>query len=216
MNKFQVISGAVVLYCLATVAVACYISGAVWYVWLLAFGGNFIYDVFLALKKAEINQNSCDNELRRCEVTFENEIRLKPTQYEWKLWCSWVVWNCTSALGLTCVLLSVMGGALGSIVVISISASIIFLCKCRIKREQYRWWNGWIVTMWLFIIVGICKLATCLGFDVPVEVMLAICAAALFTFLLTLVAGFKYYVWPPLKVLADEISDIYRVIKRQS
>lgn len=213
MNRFQIMSVAVIFYCLAMVAVACYISNATWYVWLFALAVNIGYDIVAVLKKVDVDPKASSNTLWVYASAAKGVLPTEPTIHEWQKWFTLVAWYCIGMMGLSCTLLETVNGLFGCVVVTSICMSVIYLCRCRKNLKQYYWWYGWITTMWFIMGVVVCELLGEFGVTIPEDIPIVLLVVALVLCLLTLGAGFKYYVWPPMKELANEIREIHRVIK---
>lgn len=216
MNRFQVMSGAVILYCLVMVAVACYISNAAWYVWLIALGVNIGYDIAAVSQKVKVDPKAGSNKLRVYASAAKGVPVTTPSIYEWQKWCTLAAWFCIGMMGLSCTLLDTVNGLFGCVVVTSICMSVIYLCRCHgyYKTKEFYWYHGWIITMWLIMGAVACQLLDEFGVTVSENIPLALLAVALVMCLFTLGAGFKYYVWPPMKELADDIKEIYQTIRR--
>ena len=195
MKRFVFLCGLVMFFCLVMVGVACYITQAAWYVWLLTIASN--------LAAMDLNISA-------------NKYPAKSSAQDKHHWCALVSWNCAGVLGLSCVLLGAMDGSFGSFVVIALCLSLIWLCVTHLVadfKDKTMWWLGWIITITFVMGGAVCKLMSNLGYLIPEHITYCCGLVTLIMLLITLIAGVKYYIWPPAKEIYLDIRDIRRAIK---
>jgi len=194
MNKYQILYGLVMLCCLILVGFACSVRGAAWYVWLIALSANAGI-MYLCNK--------------------DDWPKKKSTKHEQHLRCARASWNFAGTVGLTSVILDVMGGVFGDIVIFVISLSVIWLSLVHFadKNGKFLWWLGWLITMSLAVVEATLGLLSHLGVGISKVFEGGLLVLIFLSCAVTLVIGIVLYVYPPIKEIYEDVKEIRNTIK---
>ncbi|MBQ8481347.1 MAG: hypothetical protein IJ532_02295 [Alphaproteobacteria bacterium] len=194
MNKYDFFCGLAMFFCIALVIAACVISESPWFVWLIAIAAN------MAIMQFSVSSEKSGKELSR---------------HEQHLRCARIVWNVTGPVGFTSVILGVMDGIFGSVILIVISLSVIWLSLVHFadKEGKFYWWLGWVITMSLTVVVAILEILSVYLSAIPTFIMGLLFILIMISLAVTLIIGIVLYIYPPIKELSDDIKEIRDTIK---
>lgn len=189
MNKYAFFSGLAMLGCMFLVGVACELSGCAWYVWVL------VLPIALAVMAMENIPERPKKEM---------PVKEQRIHFIRCFFCS------VSTLGITSVLLGVMGEKFGDVVILLLSLATILLSGSHLadKKGKLLWWLS--LTLTMFGLACFCIFELLGGSSEIAEIIYFVLLGFL---AVTLIIGFALYIYPPIMDLSFGIKGTNETIK---